>query len=100
MIGSIILDIGMLSLCFISLDWAFNIDYNATCNSTFTVSFIYTITFITLIRCSHIFVICIILCCIPCYMCRDSCCLKKRLVRGKLASKEVKDALEVEWTWL
>ena len=96
---SVILDIGMLALSACSFEMFATIDPKNKCSTPFTKSFVLTITIVCTMRCLHIFLILLLVCSMPCFLCRDTCCLKKRLVMKKGASKSTSDALKTNWTW-
>ena len=97
LITSVILDIGMLVLSAFAIEMIINASQE--CRRPITQGFVFAITTVCIVRCSHIFLILILVCAMPCFMCSDSCCLKKRLLKGKVASKKASDALSSNWTW-
>ena len=50
-------------------------------------------------RCHCIGIALFAVCCIPCYFCTDSCCVKKMLISQGSLSKEAIQQLEEVWTW-
>ena len=83
----LLLDVGMLTqsiAAFYMLDKARTKD----CKDFSTRLIVSIISVATLIRVSHIIgIILFCLCCVPCYFCSDTCCVKKRLVSQGSLSK-------------
>ena len=96
---SVILDIGMFILCGFSIHMCLTVKPNSDCSKAFTMTLAYAVTIVSIARCSHIILILLLLCAVPCFLCKDTCCIKKRLVKRKATPKAIISELEAKWSW-
>ena len=60
-----------------------------SCAYKFTLSMVYSISAVLLVRCLHVIILVIYIVIVPCFMCSDDCCVKRALVKEKPAPREV-----------
>ena len=71
------------------------------CQDLSTRLYVSILSFLLLLRVSHLLVICCFFTCFfPCYLCADGCCCKRWLVNSKGLSSQAMASLYQNWTWV
>mmetsp|Transcript_39461 Transcript_39461/g.51652 ORF Transcript_39461/g.51652 Transcript_39461/m.51652 type:complete len:118 (+) Transcript_39461:502-855(+) len=68
-------------------------------DKSFTMGLVTSIAVVCILRSLHILLIFCLFLMLPFFMCSDSCCLKRALVKTKAAPKGVTNLLQQNWTW-
>ena len=98
-IFSVIIDLGMLAQACMSEYLLSIANEELVCDTPETKIYVYVLSGLTLVRVYHLiimFFFCLF--CLPCYMCSDSCFIKKWLITEGAPSYIIAN-LQNTWTW-